>query len=334
MGAAVTHAGRRHNPGGTRTGRASVAGVSSSERLHQTDAELPHPNCQSTMASRQSCVITRPLWAGILHAAPHSFMHCVRSWPSPAVIRCRFRYFGPSRAVPVAHPANARSHCTIAAAMTAPDQPPPMHSRPDLPNPSALLPCQLDSYARSGSATILACEGVSAPSKPAKGGKAAAKSSAKAAADPVGTGDGSEQGRRWVVTLDGGPLYAEGGGQPSDMGSLRVIRDEAPSSVGAAGNGASSVAATGADGGSGTESSGSVTAEAEAAQPHASPSAAAMTTVNVLSVARGGDGAVLATIDAPLPAGARVAVEVDWQRRFDLMQQHTGNPDSDPTPIA
>jgi len=240
------------------------------------------------------------------------------------VIRCHFRYFGPSRAVPAAHPATARSHCTIAAAMTAPDQPPPMHSRPDLPNPSALLPCQLDSYARSGTATILACEAVSAPSKPAKGGKAASKSSAKAAATAVSTGSDGEQGRRWVVTLDGGPLYAEGGGQPSDTGTLRVINDEASSNSGTAGNAPGAVSATPVDGDSGPALSESVTAEAQAAQRDAAPSAAA-TTANVVSVARGGDGAVLATVDAPLPTGVRVTVEVDWQRRFDLMQQHTGN---------
>ena len=241
----------------------------------------------------------------------------MRSWPSSAVISRRCRYLGPSRTVPAAQTATARSHRTIAAAMTAPDHAPPMHSKPDLPNPSALLPCQLDSYARSGTATILACEAVSVPSKPAKGGKPAGKSSAKAAASPV-----SAQGRRWVVTLDGGPLYAEGGGQPSDIGTLRLISDEAPSSGGIAGNMAGAEAATGANGGSGTATSESVNAGAEAAQAARRPAAAAA--ANVLSVARSGDGAVMATVDAPLPAGARVAVEVDWQRRFDLMQQHTG----------
>ena len=239
------------------------------------------------------------------------------------MISRRFRHLGPSPIVPVPLKVNARSQrISAAAAMIAPNQPPPMHSKPDLPNPSALLLCQLDSYARSGTATILTCEAVSVPSKPAKGGKAAAKSSAKAAAKPVSTGNGSEQGRRWVVTLDGGPLYAEGGGQPSDTGILRVIIDGSSSVGGIAGDGRSTIAASGADDSSATAASGSVTAEADAAQAEASPSAAA--TVNVMSVARSGDGAVLATVDAPLPVGARVGVEVDWQRRFDLMQQHTG----------
>lgn len=36
------------------------------------------------------------------------------------------------------------------------------------------------------------------------------------------------------------------------------------------------------------------------------------------------DGAILHVVDRPMPAGARVRGRVDWARRFDHMQQHTG----------
>jgi alanyl-tRNA synthetase len=44
----------------------------------------------------------------------------------------------------------------------------------------------------------------------------------------------------------------------------------------------------------------------------------------VLDVQAGDDGAVWHVVDAPLPADAEVKAEVDWARRFDHMQQHTG----------
>ena len=36
------------------------------------------------------------------------------------------------------------------------------------------------------------------------------------------------------------------------------------------------------------------------------------------------EGRVVHTCDGPLEAGSRVAGEIDWARRFDLMQQHSG----------
>ena len=36
------------------------------------------------------------------------------------------------------------------------------------------------------------------------------------------------------------------------------------------------------------------------------------------------DGRVVHTCDSPLEAGAPVSGEIDWARRFDLMQQHSG----------
>ncbi len=41
-------------------------------------------------------------------------------------------------------------------------------------------------------------------------------------------------------------------------------------------------------------------------------------------VDREADGAILHVVDRPMPAGVRVRGRVDWARRFDHMQQHTG----------
>src|SRR5262245_21180965 len=45
---------------------------------------------------------------------------------------------------------------------------------------------------------------------------------------------------------------------------------------------------------------------------------------DVVDVLEDGDGAVVHVLSAVLPQGARVAGRVNWQRRFDHMQQHTG----------
>jgi alanyl-tRNA synthetase len=44
----------------------------------------------------------------------------------------------------------------------------------------------------------------------------------------------------------------------------------------------------------------------------------------VLDVVDGDDGRILHVVDRPLAIGARVHGEIDWARRFDHMQQHTG----------
>src|SRR5690606_347409 len=45
---------------------------------------------------------------------------------------------------------------------------------------------------------------------------------------------------------------------------------------------------------------------------------------NVLNVIDREDGAIVHVLDRPLPVGARVSGRIDWARRFDHMQQHTG----------
>ena len=51
--------------------------------------------------------------------------------------------------------------------------------------------------------------------------------------------------------------------------------------------------------------------------------------VDVVRVLRRGSTAVHFTLE-PLKEGAEVEIEVDWGRRFDHMQQHSGNDDLPP----
>ena len=56
-----------------------------------------------------------------------------------------------------------------------------------------------------------------------------------------------------------------------------------------------------------------------------------MAGVPVLGVSREGASAVH-LLPQPLEEGAEVEMEVDWERRFDHMQQHSGGCDSSPPP--
>jgi len=57
-------------------------------------------------------------------------------------------------------------------------------------------------------------------------------------------------------------------------------------------------------------------------QPHDTGRLAGVAVVDV--VEREADGAVVHVLDGPLSLAGEVEGEVDWDRRFDLMQQHTG----------
>ena len=53
--------------------------------------------------------------------------------------------------------------------------------------------------------------------------------------------------------------------------------------------------------------------------------------VPVLDVQKGPEGEVWHLTAHPLPAGSQVEVDLDWERRYDLMQQHTGTAPPAPT---
>uniref|UniRef100_A0A7S0WG47 Alanyl-transfer RNA synthetases family profile domain-containing protein n=1 Tax=Pyramimonas obovata TaxID=1411642 RepID=A0A7S0WG47_9CHLO len=115
-------------------------------------------------------------------------------------------------------------------------------------SPSALA-YQSDAYLRSVLATVLTCE-------PCLKQSSSKKSKQK-----------DECESSWHVTLSDTVLYPEGGGQPSDYGTVNGVR-----------------------------------------------------VIRVETI----KGACVHVCAEPLPVGSQVEVVVDWDRRFDHMQQHTG----------
>ncbi|KAG5482873.1 hypothetical protein LSCM1_06907 [Leishmania martiniquensis] len=131
------------------------------------------------------------------------------------------------------------------------------------------LACQKDSYLRELTATVVSCE------------------PAKRATKAKGAGDGAANGAvAYDVILSDSVFFPEGGGQPCDYGTLRVV-------------------ASGDD----------------KADPACGVTAAPP--LSITNVRRVGDMCVL-TSPAALPVGATVHQIVDWPRRLDHMQHHTG----------
>lgn len=131
------------------------------------------------------------------------------------------------------------------------------------------LACQKDSFLRELTATVVSCE-------TAKMAVAAAKKARGTSSDTVA----------YDVILSDSVLFPEGGGQPCDYGTLRVV--------------------------SGDDNKADPSCEATPAPP-----------LSITNVRRVGDTCVL-TSPAPLPVGATVHQMVDWPRRMDHMQHHTG----------
>ena len=101
---------------------------------------------------------------------------------------------------------------------------------------------------------------------------------------------------QYRIALDRTAFYPEGGGQPADHGTLRVVEPAA------------------SDG---------VPAERDAVPAENETPDSAADVVSVTDVHER-DGVILHTCSAPLPVGAEVSGELDWPRRFDHMQQHSG----------
>ncbi|KAG2448075.1 hypothetical protein HYH02_007100 [Chlamydomonas schloesseri] len=144
--------------------------------------------------------------------------------------------------------------------------------------------CQQDSYLRTLVTTVVSCTKLETPPPPpkqaGKGGKGGSKAAAGAADAAAAAAAAAPSSQQYEVYLAESPLFPESGGQPCDLGVLRVL--------------------SGVDGGGD-----------------------APTAINVTAVAWK-DGRLAHTLDAPLEPGARVEVAVDWERRYDHMQQHTG----------
>ncbi|MCD7765185.1 MAG: alanyl-tRNA editing protein, partial [Lachnospiraceae bacterium] len=102
--------------------------------------------------------------------------------------------------------------------------------------------------------------------------------------------DCCEGKKGFEVILSATAFYPEGGGQPYDTGILRV-----------------------------TESGDAETAQGATERIDLNSAE----TVRVLEVHEK-NGELIHYTDAALPAGAQVFGKIDWERRFDLMQQHSG----------
>ncbi len=97
---------------------------------------------------------------------------------------------------------------------------------------------------------------------------------------------------RWNIVLDQTAFYPEGGGQPADQGMLILMSDEA----------------------------------AEAAQEGTQPLSRALcaSCYSKVEDVHEREGLIVHTCDRPLEAGQAVCGVLDWDRRFDHMQQHSG----------
>lgn len=137
-------------------------------------------------------------------------------------------------------------------------RPPPKSHTTDL------VACQRDSMLKTLTTTVTACE-----QKPKAAPAPKKKKKKKGAAAPAAPD-------LWLIQLEDTVLFPEGGGQPSDTGTITVT----------------------------------------GAAPDARPAV-------VSYVCRTPEGLVLHEASAPLTIGASVTMTVDWERRFDHMQQHS-----------
>jgi Ser-tRNA(Ala) deacylase AlaX len=110
---------------------------------------------------------------------------------------------------------------------------------------------------------------------------------------------------RWALALAQSPMFPEGGGQPCDTGVLR------PAQGGGAAVKVVEVR---------RQQVGAARRRLGAASSSPEPAPAPYLDHRPRRL----QGAVLHVTDSPLPAGTEVEVELDWSRRYDLMQQHTG----------
>ncbi|GME79083.1 unnamed protein product [Ambrosiozyma monospora] len=139
------------------------------------------------------------------------------------------------------------------------------------------LACQKDSYLKQLITRVVSCTEskpvpVTSTSSSGKKSKKKSKQQQSAPSEPAKT--------VYEVEFEDTVLFPEGGGQPSDSGTITLINEEGKSVT----------------------------------EP---------TTIPVHSIQRVGLRAIHMCPE-PLTVGQKVLLKVDWRRRFDFMQQHTG----------
>ncbi|KAK2732596.1 alanyl-trna synthetase domain-containing protein [Colletotrichum kahawae] len=126
------------------------------------------------------------------------------------------------------------------------------------------LACQRNSYLKTLEAEVISCEKRPPPVAKKNGGKDKSKES-----------NGVDKSEMWLIEFDDSVLFPEGGGQPSDHGTITLLSGDSE------------------------------------------------TPIPIEFVERVGLRCVFHS-PQPLSPGDRVRHEVDFQRRWDHMQQHTG----------
>jgi misacylated tRNA(Ala) deacylase len=132
------------------------------------------------------------------------------------------------------------------------------------------LRCQKDSYLQTFETEVVSCSEYAPPEVPRQNGKSKTKKST----DPSRF-EQTENSKAWLIELADSVLFPEGGGQPSDIGTITPL-------------------------------------SSESADP-----------ITITSIQRHGLQCIHFS-PAPLDPGTKVSQTVDFGRRWDHMQQHTG----------
>tara|TARA_R110002003_G_scaffold288_16_gene18479 strand:- start:4880 stop:6208 length:1329 start_codon:yes stop_codon:yes gene_type:complete len=139
-----------------------------------------------------------------------------------------------------------------------------------IPSIVGALRCQKDSYLRSFETEVVSCEEYSPPKTPQQNGKSKIKKST----DLTKISQTADS-KTWLIELADSVLFPEGGGQPTDQGTITPLSTESTAAI------------------------------------------------PISSVQRHGLRCIHFS-PTPLEPGTRVRQDVDFTRRWDHMQQHTG----------
>ncbi|KAH7079167.1 Threonyl/alanyl tRNA synthetase [Paraphoma chrysanthemicola] len=139
-----------------------------------------------------------------------------------------------------------------------------------IPSIVGALRCQKDSYLRSFETEVVSCEEYSPPKAPQQNGKTKTKKST----DPTKFNQIVDS-KTYLIELADSVLFPEGGGQPTDQGTLTPLSSESPEPI------------------------------------------------PIASIQRHGLRCIHFS-PTPLEPGTKVRQDVDFTRRWDHMQQHTG----------